>query len=47
MKQFIVIHLCAFTLASFPICANAFEYDVEWPTSSGPKQTSEIGRAHV
>ena len=42
MKKIIMIHLVAFLLASMPLKALAFDYDVDWPTSDKTSHTLAI-----
>lgn len=42
MKQAALIHLFAFLLASVPVDASAFDYDVDWPTSGNGRHVLAI-----
>lgn len=42
MRQFFTVHLLAFLLASCSTDANAFDYDVDWPTSGNGKHVLAI-----
>jgi len=42
MKKAILIHLAAFLLASLPLKALAFDYDVDWPFSDKTSHTLAI-----
>lgn len=42
MKQALLIHLCALLLASCPMDAHSFEYEVDWPTSGNGKHVLAI-----
>lgn len=42
MKMLILIHAMVLFLLLLPSGALSFEYDVDWPTSDGRKQTSTL-----
>lgn len=42
MKQAFIIHIVAFLLASCSVDANAFDYDVDWPTSGNGQHVLAI-----
>lgn len=42
MKQAFMVHLLAFLLASCSVDANAFDYDVDWPSSGNGKHVLAI-----
>lgn len=42
MKKALMIHICAFLLASCSLRAEAFDFDVDWPTSDKESHTLAI-----
>jgi hypothetical protein len=42
MKKALFVHVVAYLLASCPMPAHSFEYDVDWPTSGNGKHVLAI-----